>query len=64
MFIRFRGARKVADDDGNTKYEPREDIMINLEHVTAFYDHTIMTSGSRIIVMDSLEEIRKKVTEE
>ncbi len=61
MFIRFQGARKVSDDDGENVYEPRADIMINPEHIVAYYNHVILTSGNRIIVMDTFEEIRKKV---
>ena len=60
-FARFKGARMTIEDDGAPQYEPWDDIVINVAQIGAFYDHTIMIMGHKIRVMETLEEIRKKV---
>lgn len=60
-FAKFRGAKMYTDDDGIPHYEPWDDIVINVAQIGAYYDHTIMVMGHKIRVMETLEEIRKKV---
>lgn len=62
IFVTFMGAHMDVDDyDGKTDYAPRGEITINVGQIAAFYDHTIITQGHKIRVMESEAEIRKKI---
>jgi hypothetical protein len=62
VFASFQGAATDIDDDGKiVDYVPRGEIMINVAQICAFYDHTIMVCGHKIRVMETLEEIRRKI---
>lgn len=62
MLASFMGATTEIDDDGRIiDYIPRGEIVINVAQICAFYDHTIMVCGHKIRVMETLEEIRRKL---
>ena len=61
VFASFHGAATDIDDDGVIDYSPRGEIMINVAQICAFYDHTIMTDGHKIRVMEDLETIKKRL---
>lgn len=61
-FVTFTGATTEIDDDGRIiGYVPRGDIVVNVALVNAAYDHTILTGGHKVRVMETLEEIRRKL---
>lgn len=60
-FITLCGAMMDVDDDGNVTYSPRASIIINKDQVGAIYEHTVVIMGHKIRVMESLEEIGKKI---
>ena len=63
MLVSFMGAITDIDDDGRIiDYVPRGKVMINPERVSAAYDHTILTDGDKIRVMETMEEIQRKLT--
>lgn len=59
-FVRFEGANMRETDDGR-EYTERGPIYISPKHVTGFYDHTILTEGHKIRVMDDITQIREKL---
>ena len=62
MFVTFMGASTEIDDDGKIlEYTPRGKVLINVARINAIYDHTILTGGHKIRVMETLEEIRDKI---
>ena len=62
MFVTFMGASTEIDDDGKIlEYTPRGKVVINVARINAVYDHTILTGGHKIRVMETLEEIREKI---
>lgn len=62
VFETFEGAATEIDDDGKIiGYVPRGEIVVNVGLINAFYDHTILTGGHKIRVMETLEEIRRKI---
>jgi hypothetical protein len=60
-FITLRGALMEVDDDGNVTYSPRASIIVNRDQIGAIYEHTVVIMGHKIRVMESLEEIGKKI---
>ena len=62
VFVSFQGAVSDIDDDGAIDYSPRGEIVINVSQIAAFYDHTIVIMGRKIWVMETLDEIRRKLT--
>ena len=63
MFVTFQGASAEIDDDGKIiDYVPRGEVVINVGRINAVYDHTILTGGHKIRVMETLDEIRRKLT--
>lgn len=62
MFVTFMGAAGEIDDDGKIlEYTPRGEVVINVGRINAVYDHTILTGGHKIRVMETLDEIRQKI---
>lgn len=62
MFVTIMGAAIEIDDDGKiVEYTPRGEVVINVGRINAIYDHTILTAGHKIRVMETLEEIREKI---
>ena len=62
VFISFMGATTDIDDDGRiTEYVPRGEVVVNAARISAVYDHTIMTDGHKIRVIETLEEIKRKL---
>ena len=55
--IEFQGASR--DELG--QYSERGAIWINPARITAFYDHTILVDGYKIRVMDTEEEIVRRL---
>jgi len=63
MFVTLMGAATDIDDDGKIiEYEPRGEVVINVAQIGAVYDHTIIIMGHKIRVMETLEEIKAKLT--
>ena len=62
VFVSFQGAISDIDDDGAIDYSPRGEIVINVSQIAAFYDHTIVIMGRKIRVMETMDEIRAKLT--
>lgn len=63
MFVSFMGAATDIDDDGKiTDYIPRGRVVINVAQIGAVYDHTIIIMGHKIRVMETLDEIKAKLT--
>lgn len=60
-FIKFRGAIMTIDDDGRVDYTPRDDVVINVAQICAFYDHTIIVMGHKIRVMETFEDIKARL---
>lgn len=56
-FVQFMGAMEGSDGD----YYERGPIWINPARITAFYDHTILVDGYKIRVMDTEEEIVRRL---
>ena len=62
IFVSFMGAATDIDDDGKIiDYAPRGEVVINVAQIGAVYDHTIIIMGHKIRVMETLEEIRRKL---
>lgn len=62
MFVTLMGASTEIDDDGKiVDYVPRGEVVINVGRINAIYDHTILTGGHKIRVMETLEEIQRKI---
>jgi hypothetical protein len=62
LFVTLMGASTEIDDDGKIiGYVPRGEIVVNVGLINAVYDHTILTGGHKIRVMETLEEIRRKI---
>ena len=62
MFVTLMGASTEIDDDGKIlEYTPRGEVVINVGRINAIYDHTILTGGHKIRVMETLEEIRREI---
>ena len=61
-FAVFQGALTNIDDEGKIiEYVPRGEVVINIAQICAFYDHTIITNGHKIRVMEDLETIKKRL---
>ena len=61
-FVEFQGAVMDVDDDGKIDYAPRGRIVVNISNIGAVYDHTIVIMGHKIRVMETLDEIVKKLS--
>lgn len=59
--VQFTGASVKQTDSGAKEYTPRGPIYIRLCSIVGFYDHTLLVGDHQIRVMESFEEIRKKV---
>ena len=58
--IKFTGAL-AHDNASGREYTPRGVIWIRKDAIIAYYDHTILLQGHKIRVMETLEEIQKRV---
>jgi hypothetical protein len=59
-FLVLQGANTTMDDDGLVVgHTPRGQVVINIRHIMAFYDNTIIVDGHKIRVMETADEIRK-----
>ena len=59
-FLVLQGANTTMDDDGLVVgHTPRGQVIINIRHIMAFYDNTIIVDGHKIRVMETADEIRK-----
>lgn len=59
-FVKFTGAYSSMDET-EKKYIPRGGISIRVDAIIGFYDHTILTTNQKIRVVETYEEIRKKL---
>ena len=62
VMIKFHGALSKTDDAGKRVYTYRGPVWINQDKVVGFYEHTILTDGNQIRVMETLPEIAAKLT--
>lgn len=60
MFVIMKGA-KLDTDGGIPVYRMRGNIFINPERIDCFYDHTIYIREMKISVMETAEEIARKI---
>lgn len=65
LFVSFMGADVTfSDDDGAMmSYKPRGEVVINVNRIGAYYDHTIITEGHKIRVMDDATGIGLRIME-
>ena len=63
MWIEFEGASTALDDSGALVYTPRGKIHIQVENIGGYYDHTILMMGNKIRLMDTADQITKKIEE-
>ena len=62
QFVEFMGAACDVYDAGNMiDFVPRGKIVINLSEITGYYDHTILIDSRKIRVMETCEEITRKI---
>lgn len=61
-FVEFIGAACDIDDSGNMiDFVPRGQIVLNISEITGYYDHTILIEGRKIRVMETCDEISRKI---
>lgn len=60
-FIKFTGAKCTHTDEGEREFEPREAIWINPQMICAFYEHTILINGQKVLVMESIDQILREL---
>ena len=61
-FVEFQGAVCDIDDAGNmVDFVPRGPIVLNISTITGYYDHTILIEGRKIRVMETCDEISRKI---
>lgn len=59
-FLVLQRANTTMDDDGLVVgHTPRGQVVINIRHIMAFYDNTVIVDGHKIRVMETADEIRK-----
>ena len=59
-FVKFTGAY-ASMDETEKKYIPRGGISIRVDAIIGFYDHTILTANQKIRVVETYEEIKRKL---
>lgn len=59
-FVKFTGAY-ASMDETEKKYIPRGGISIRADAIIGFYDHTILTTNQKIRVVETYEEIKRKL---
>lgn len=61
-FVEFLGAVCDIDDAGNmVDFVPRGSIVLNISTITGYYDHTVLVEGRKIRVMETCEQITRKI---
>ena len=61
-FVEFMGAACDIDDAGNmVDFVPRGPIVLNVSAITGYYDHTALVEGRKIRVMETCEQITRKI---
>ena len=61
-FVEFMGAACDIDDEGTTiEYIPRGTIVLNVSTIIGYYDHTVLIEGRNIRVMETCEQITRKI---
>lgn len=61
-FVEFMGAACDIDDAGNmVDFVPRGPIVLNVSAITGYYDHTVLVEGRKIRVMETCEQITRKI---
>lgn len=64
VFVEFQGAACDVDDEGHMMdFVPRGAIVLNLNHICGYYDHTILIAGRKIRVMETCNQISLKIME-
>lgn len=58
--FKFEGAASRETEQGR-EYSPRGPIWLRAEKIVGFYDHTVLVEGHKIRVMETAEEIQKKL---
>ena len=59
MFVKMTGASAGADHEES--YVPRGVVYINADAIVCFYDHNVIAGDRKIRVMETAEEINKKL---
>ena len=64
VFVEFQGATCDVDFEGHMMdFVPRGAIVLNLNHICGYYDHTILIAGRKIRVMETCNQISLKIME-
>lgn len=61
-FIKLTGASCVRTDDVK-EYHPIAPVIVNVNRISAFYDHTILMDGQKVLVMETMEDIAEILLE-
>lgn len=56
VFLKLTGASCTRTED-TKEYHPIAPVIVNVSQVGAIYDHTVLVSGQKVVVMESLAEI-------
>ena len=61
-FVEFYGAAMGYDEDGKLiDIVERDPIVINVSRIDSYYDHTILVAGRKVRVMETRNEITRKL---
>lgn len=63
MYFTFRGASIGQDEDGERVYKEIGAVTIAKDALSGFYDHTLLVGDHKIRVVETYDEILKKVSE-
>lgn len=62
--VRFTGASVKQADSGERQYSPRGPIYIRASKIVGFYDHTLLVGDHQIRVMETIEEIHRRLQDD
>jgi hypothetical protein len=60
-FVEFHGATMDFEDGKLIDIVEREPIVINVSRIDGYYDHTILVAGRKVRVMETKEDITRKL---
>ena len=61
VFMEFHGATMDFEDGHMVDIVRREPIVINVSRIDGYYDHTILVAGRKVRVMETRDEITRKL---
>lgn len=63
LVAEFLGASFTVEDDGTKVFHEISPVTVNVDLISGYYDHTIMTGGLKVRVMEDYDTIRRKIRE-